>query len=118
MAIVLPAPGGPVTVVSGPRAPSAMSLSIRGRGTTQPGRPGMVILVVRTGSSPLVACPFGRPGPRALMLGTVETCRCPSRLAGGLRDAVLLGDPRSGDPPARSLACLRAAPGLRRAGGN
>src|SRR5260370_10095875 len=70
MAIVLPAPGGPVTVVIGPRAPSAMSFSMRGRGTAQPGRPGMVILDINTGSSLPVACALERAGPRAAVLVT------------------------------------------------
>src|ERR1700677_736163 len=49
--MVFPPPGGPVTVVSGPRAPSAMSLSTLGRFTTQPGMAGGVILDIRIGSS-------------------------------------------------------------------
>src|SRR5205814_4115023 len=61
-AIVLPAPGGPVTVVMGPRAPRAMSLSSLGRGTSQPGTPGTVILDVRSGSPVPVACRAEPPG--------------------------------------------------------
>src|SRR2546430_15508652 len=50
-AIVLPAPGGPVTIVSGHhRVPSAISLVIRGRGTAQCGTSGGVIFEVRIGS--------------------------------------------------------------------
>ena len=50
-AIVLPAPGGPVTTVSGHhRVPSAISLVIRGRDTAQSETLGTVILDVRTGS--------------------------------------------------------------------
>src|SRR5215831_11343671 len=47
MARVLPMPGGPMSAVSGPRTPSAMSRSSLGRGTAQPGRPGTVILDLR-----------------------------------------------------------------------
>ncbi len=51
-AVVLPAPAGPVTTVSGPRRlPWAISLVIRGRGTAQSGTPGAVILVARIGTS-------------------------------------------------------------------
>src|SRR4029077_6545718 len=50
-AIVLPAPGGPVTIVSGHhRVPSAISLVIRARGTAQCGTSGGVIFDVRIGS--------------------------------------------------------------------
>src|SRR5215469_2686746 len=50
-AIVLPAPGGPVTTVSGHhRTPPAISLAIRGRCTTQSGTPGAVIFEARIGS--------------------------------------------------------------------
>ena len=50
-AVVLPAPAGPVTTVSGHhRAPCAISLVIRGRGTTQPGTPGAVIFVATIGT--------------------------------------------------------------------
>src|SRR5439155_23329925 len=61
-AIVLPAPGGPVTTVTGHhRVPSAISLVIRGRGTVQPGTPGTVTLDARIG-----ILPSGRrPGSRA-----------------------------------------------------
>src|ERR1700730_17560052 len=71
MAMVLPDPGGPVTVVSGPRAPSAMSLSICGRRTAQEGGRGMVIFDIRTGSSAPVACPLGRAAARAPKLGVI-----------------------------------------------
>src|SRR5580700_5316732 len=60
--MVLPAPGGPVIVVSGPRAPSAISLSTRGRATTQPGRVGTVILDIRIGLSAPVGT-LGRMTP-------------------------------------------------------
>src|SRR5215831_1222061 len=70
-AMVLPAPGGPVTEVSGPRAPSARSLSMRGRMTAQPGTAGIVTFDVRTGS-PESPSPWNRavpfvPGPDALI---------------------------------------------------
>src|SRR5262249_62348790 len=55
-AIVLPAPGGPVITVSGPRAPSAIRRSIRLRGTTQPGTLGGASLGVINGSSARGAC--------------------------------------------------------------
>ena len=67
MAMVLPAPGGPVTEVSLPRAPFSMSLSMRGRVIAQPGRPGMVILDIRTGSPS--ACLGPRAAPRTWVLG-------------------------------------------------
>src|SRR6266568_9382861 len=51
MARVLPVPGGPTSAVSGPRAPSAMSRSTRGRGTDHPGRLGTVILYLRMEAS-------------------------------------------------------------------
>ena len=60
-------PGGPVTVVSVPRAPFSMSLSMRGRLIAQSGRPGMVILDIRTGSPP--ACLGPRAAPRTWVLG-------------------------------------------------
>src|SRR4029077_11978135 len=51
-AIVLPAPGGPVTTVSGHhRVPSATSFVIRGRCTAQSGTFGAVILDARMGSA-------------------------------------------------------------------
>src|SRR5262252_5715412 len=59
-AIVLPAPGGPVTVVIEPRAPAVMSRSIRGRSMSQSGMLGTVTLDVRSGSPTPAVC---RPGP-------------------------------------------------------
>src|SRR5215467_14275911 len=59
-AIVLPAPGGPVTVVMEPRAPAPMSRSIRGRSISQSGMPGTVTLDVRSGSPTPAVC---RPEP-------------------------------------------------------
>ena len=51
-AIVLPAPGGPVTTVSGHhRVPRVISLVIRGRWIAQFGIPGTVTLDSRMGSS-------------------------------------------------------------------
>jgi hypothetical protein len=79
MAIVLPAPGGPVTVVSGPRTPSVIRLSTRGRGTTQPGRVGTVILDVRIGSS----APFERAAPRALVTIPIRMVLFPLATVGG-----------------------------------
>src|SRR5207247_10143857 len=62
-AIVLPAPGGPVTTVSGHHlVPSAISLVTRGRGTAQPGTPGTVIFDSRIG----VSTPGRRAGSRTL----------------------------------------------------
>src|ERR1700747_1368188 len=63
MAMVFPAPGGPVTEVSEPRAPSAMSFSMRGRATAPPGTSGTVTLDIRTGSS-VSARPRRRAIPR------------------------------------------------------
>ena len=55
-AIVLPAPAGPVTTVSGHhRLPWAISSVIRGRGTAQSGTPGAVIFDARTGTPPETA---------------------------------------------------------------
>src|SRR5438552_3081046 len=79
MAIVLPAPGGPVTVVSGPRTPSVISLATRGRGTTQPGRVGTVILDVRIGSS----VPFERAALCALVTIPIRVVLFPLATIGG-----------------------------------
>src|SRR5690348_4544686 len=59
-AIVLPAPGGPVTVVMEPRAPAVMSRSIRGRSMSQSGMLGTVTLDARSGSPTPAVC---RPEP-------------------------------------------------------
>src|SRR6516225_10015870 len=67
MAIVFPAPGGPVTEVSEPRTPSAMSFSMRGRPTAHPGTSGTVTLDIRTGSS-VSARPRKRTIPRTSVL--------------------------------------------------
>src|SRR6201987_1863620 len=66
--IVLPAPGGPVTMVMGPRAPRAMSLSSLGRATSQPGTPGTGILDARSGSPVPVACRAEPPAAGAAAL--------------------------------------------------
>ena len=47
MAMVLPAPGGPLTRVSGPCLPASIRLTIRGRETSHGGRVGVVILEAR-----------------------------------------------------------------------
>jgi hypothetical protein len=50
-AVVLPAPAGPLTTVSGHhRVPCAISLVIRGRDTAQHGTPGAVILAATIGT--------------------------------------------------------------------
>src|SRR5580700_7604781 len=67
-AIVLPAPGGPVTVVTGPRAPWAMSASMRGRGMSHSGTPGTVTLDARSGSPGPAA---GRPEPAVAVRATL-----------------------------------------------
>src|SRR6516225_3194764 len=71
-AIVLPAPGGPVTTVSGHhRVPRAISSVIRGRCTVQAGTSGAVIFESRIGSptgpadGPLSAAAAGRPATRS-----------------------------------------------------
>ena len=51
MARVLPMPGGPISAVSGPCTPSAMSWSSLGRGTAQSGAAGIVILDLRIDTS-------------------------------------------------------------------
>jgi hypothetical protein len=60
MASVLPVPGGPISAVSGPCTPSAMSWSSRGRGTAQSGAAGIVILDLRidTSESAAARAPF------------------------------------------------------------
>src|SRR5271165_7660596 len=73
MAMVLPAPGGPVTEVSEPRAPSAMSFSMRGRVTAQPGTSGTVTFDIKTGS-PVSA----RARSRAASRGSVLDILVPS----------------------------------------
>src|SRR5438067_13556334 len=55
-AIVLPAPGGPVSAVTGPPAPWAMSAWIRGRGISHSGTTGTVTLDARSGSPAPAAC--------------------------------------------------------------
>src|SRR5215467_12518587 len=72
-AIVLPPPGGPVTVVTGPWASSAMSWSTRGRGTSQPGPPGTAILDVRSGSCAPVACRAGLAGADTAALFAIRS---------------------------------------------
>src|SRR5215472_17652250 len=91
-AIVLPAPGGPVTVVMEPRAPRAMSWSSLGRGTSQCGTPGTVILDARSGSPVPVACRAEPPAGAAALptIGItfspaddqVSLCGYPLRLRG------------------------------------
>src|SRR5260370_1732441 len=73
-AIVLPAPGGPVTVVMGPRAPRAMSRSIRGRGISHSGTPGTVTLDVRSGSPAPAA---GRPWPAVASMAALVAIAIP-----------------------------------------
>jgi hypothetical protein len=51
MARVLPMPGGPMSAVSGPCTPPAMSWSSLGRGTAQSGTTGIVILDLRIDTS-------------------------------------------------------------------
>ena len=63
-AIVLPAPGGPVTTVSGHhRVPRAMSWAIRGRASAQSGTAGAVILATKIGSLPETAARLARAVP-------------------------------------------------------
>src|SRR6516225_3430843 len=100
-AMVLPAPGGPVTTVSGPRAPSAIRRSIRLRGTTHPGTRGGASLDIRTGSSARAAC--RRAGARACMSELIpsdlrtrkEVCHGSARPLVGLQP-VLGGSPSPG----------------------
>src|SRR5215813_8304195 len=100
-AIVLPAPGGPVITVSGPRAPSAIRRSIRLRGTTQPGTLGGASLDVSNGSSARGAC--RRLGARACSSELIpsdlrtreEVCRGILRPLVGLQP-VLGGSPSPG----------------------
>src|SRR5215472_16985021 len=86
-AIVLPAPGGPVSAVTGPRAPWAMSAWIRGRGISHSGTPGTVTLDARSGSPAPAVC---RPEPAVsgmVTLVTIATASTPRRaaVAGRLR---------------------------------
>src|SRR5579863_6137249 len=69
-AIVLPAPGGPVTVVTGPRAPWAMRAWMRGRGMSHSGTPGTVTLDARSGSPGPAGC---RAGPAVTGMATLVT---------------------------------------------
>ena len=67
-AIVLPAPGGPVTTVSGHhRAPRVISLVIRGRWIAQPGTSGTVTLDSRIGSPTAAANGPGRATARLVV---------------------------------------------------
>ncbi|SRR6266566_2286502 len=73
-AIVLPAPGGPVTTVSGHhRVPSAISAVIRGRRTAHSGTSGTVILDVRIGSPAGPADRLVRPDPRLATWTAIST---------------------------------------------
>ena len=64
----MPAPAGAMTTVSGHhRLPCAISLVIRGRGTTQPGTPGAVILAATIGTPADTA---GLPPQAATCLAT------------------------------------------------
>src|SRR5258705_8775120 len=83
-AIVLPEPGGPVTIVSGHhRVPSAISLVIRGRGTAQCGTSGGVIFEVRIGSPPDTAARRPR----------VDAWLAPSAVIDTSRSLLVLGGP-------------------------
>src|SRR6266550_3892290 len=78
-AIVLPAPGGPVTTVSGHhRVPSAISPVIRGRRTAHSGTSGTVILDVRIGSPAGPADRLVRPDPRLATWIAIITSRAPT----------------------------------------
>src|SRR6202035_3828030 len=86
-AIVLPAPGGPVNAVTGPRAPWAISAWMRGRGISHSGTPGTVTLDARSGSPAPAVC---RPEPTVsgmVTLVTIATTSAPRRaaVAGRLR---------------------------------
>src|SRR5215469_2966103 len=76
-AIVLPAPGGPVTVVMEPRAPAVMSRSIRGRSMSQSGMLGTVTLDVRSGSPTPAVC---RPEPTVAAMATLLAIAPPFRI--------------------------------------
>ena len=68
-AMVLPAPGGPVSTVSGHhRVPSATRSVIRWRGTAQAGTSGAVILEVRIGSPASAAARLVRAGALVVCL--------------------------------------------------
>src|ERR1700722_5247026 len=99
MAIVLPAPGGPVTMVSGARVLSAMMAESRRRGTAQSGRPGTVILDMRTGSP----CPAGGPSRRVTVRGR--------ELASIAHPLFLAADP--GQPGASPVTPVSVEPDLR-----
>ena len=63
--MVLPAPGAPVTTVSGHhRAPSAIRLVIRWRWTAHAGMAGALILDIRIGSPANAADRLARAGAR------------------------------------------------------
>src|SRR6266567_714922 len=76
-AIVLPAPGGPVNAVTGPRAPWAMSAWMRGRGISHSGTPGTVTLDARSGSPAPAVC---RPEPAVSGMVTLDTIAAASAL--------------------------------------
>src|SRR5580693_4417629 len=69
--MVLPAPGGPVIMVSGAGGLSAMMAAIRRRGTAQSGRPGAVILDTRTGSPSPAEGPSSRVAVRGRDLASI-----------------------------------------------
>ena len=70
-ATVFPEPGGPVTTVSGPCAPTAITFSMRCRGTIHPGAPGTVIFEMRNESSAPMICLLrcADAGPVAVGIG-------------------------------------------------
>jgi hypothetical protein len=77
-AIVLPAPAVAVITVSGHhRLPWAISLVIRGRGTTQSGTPGAVIFAARIGTSAETAGLLARAATWLATRVVIGTSRLP-----------------------------------------
>src|SRR5580693_3323033 len=116
-AIVLPAPGGPVTTVTGPPAPSARRWSRRGRGTIHPGKRGAVSLDAKTRSSACRVC--GRLAVCAIIYPCSQQyatasalIQCADRLGGEVpaADSLTLFESARGVP-----TLLRVIPSLERA---
>src|SRR5437773_2957438 len=97
-AIVLPAPGGPVSAVTGPRAPWAMSAWMRGRGISHSGIQGTVTLDARSGSPAPAVC---RPEPAVSGTVTLATIAPPPLPPSHHRLATAASGSRRPSPPAQ-----------------
>src|ERR1700733_9806696 len=115
-AVVLPAPGGPVTTVTRPLAPSDMRWSRRGRATIHPGKRGAVSLDAKKRSSACRVC--GLLAVRAIIYLCSQQYATASALtqrADRLGGEVLAADSLTLLESARGVPTLvRVIPSLRR----